>query len=128
MLLATHGSCALRLCLVPSTGIIKNDLFNINSRRRRRGRPASAQDDPDGFTRNFGSAVPQNIPESRRLFIRLPRSSLSWRGFLWMFTFDWLSKIVASAWWRTQAKDLFALTEEGEMGIPREGVSARPWG
>ena len=45
-----------------------------------------------------------------------------------MFTFDWLSKIVASAWWRTQAKDLFALTEEGEMGIPREGVSARPWG
>ena len=42
-----------------------------------------------------------------------------------MFTFDWLSKIVASAWWRTQAKDLFSLTEEGEMGIPREGVSAR---
>ena len=65
--------------------IIKNDLFNLNSRRRRRGRPASAQDDPDGFTRNFGTAVPANIPES-------------------------------SAWWRMQAKDLFAITEEGEMG------------
>ena len=87
MLLATHGSCALRLCLVPSTGIIKNDLFNINSRRRRRGRPASAQDDPDGFTRNFGCAVPQNIPESRRLFIRVVRPSRSWRGLLRMFTY-----------------------------------------
>ena len=65
--LATCRSRELRatLLFVPSTGIIKNDLFNINSRRRRRGRPARAQDDPDGFTRNFGSAVPQNIPESR---------------------------------------------------------------
>ena len=45
-----------------------------------------------------------------------------------MFTFDWLSKIVASAWWRTQAKDLFALTEEGEMGIPRERGERAPLG
>ncbi len=44
--------------------VIKNDLFNLNSRRRRRGRPASAQDDLDSFTRNFGTAAPANIPES----------------------------------------------------------------
>ena len=77
-----------RFLFVPSTGIIKNDLFNINSRRRRRGRPASANDDPDGFTRNFGSAVPQNIPESRRLFIRVARLCRFWWVVLWMFTYS----------------------------------------
>ena len=76
----------------PSSGIIKNDLFNLNSRRRRRGRSASAPDDPDGFTRNFGTAVPANIPES-------------------------------SAWWKVQSKDLFAITEEGEMGMMQSIVT-----
>ncbi len=61
--------------------LIKNELYNINYRRRQRGRPASAVNEPDVYKRHFGTAIPQNIPES-------------------------------SAWWRMQAKDLFALTEE----------------
>ena len=72
--------------------IIKNDLFNINMRNRRRDKSASSGDDPDGFTRNVGTAIPQNIPES-------------------------------SAWWKMQAKDLFALTEEGEMGMMQSMVT-----
>ena len=80
------------LTLTPSSGIIKNDLFNLNSRKRRRGRSASSPDDPDGFTRNFGTAVPANIPES-------------------------------SAWWKVQSKDLFAITEEGEMGMMQSMVT-----
>ena len=80
------------LTLTPSSGIIKNDLFNLNSRKRRRGRSASSPDDPDGFTRNFGTAVPANIPES-------------------------------SVWWKVQSKDLFAITEEGEMGMMQSMVT-----
>ena len=44
--------------------LIKNTLFNTNSRRRAKGRPASSMDDRDGFTRTFGTAIPRNIPES----------------------------------------------------------------
>ena len=72
--------------------IIKNNLFNINSRRRTSGRSASSLDDKDGFTRTFGTAIPRNIPES-------------------------------SAWWNAQAKDLFALTEEGELGMMQAMVT-----
>jgi len=72
--------------------IIKNDLFNTNRRRCARGRQAPAQDDADGFSRTFGTAVPQHIPES-------------------------------TAWWRAQAKDLFALTEESEMGMMQAMVT-----
>ena len=64
--------------------LIKNELFNLNRSKRRRGRNApGAAADPHVFTRNFGSAVPQNIPES-------------------------------TAWWNMQAKDLCALSEDGD--------------
>ena len=44
--------------------VIKNNLFNINSRRRAKGRSASSMEEPDGFARTFGTAIPRNIPES----------------------------------------------------------------
>ena len=105
-------------CILPSTGIIKNDLFNLNSRRRRRGRSASAQDDPDGFTRNFGMAVPANIPEESTIF----------RNVIFRASYPFLrpsartygkeeDAFKSSAWWKVQSKDLFAITEEGEMGM-----------
>lgn len=72
--------------------LIKNTLFNTNSRRRAKGRPASSMDDRDGFTRTFGTAIPRNIPES-------------------------------TAWWSAQSKDLFALTEEGELGMMQTMVT-----
>ena len=66
--------------------IIKNDLFQLNRRRRNQARAAGEHGNLDDFQKNFGSAVPVSIPES-------------------------------SAWWRHQSKNLFAITEEGEMGI-----------
>ena len=123
------GGPRARFLFVPSTGIIKNDLFNINSRRRRRGRPASANDDPDGFTRNFGSAVPQNIPESRRLFIRVARLSRSWRGG----TTDVHIRLTL----KNRCQCVVAHASQGPVRSYRggrygysagRGVGARPWG
>ena len=70
--------------------------------------------------------MPQNIPESRRLFFGMaslvcytlaadgayPTGCCPHGTCCFLFT-----RIITSAWWRAQAKDLFAITEEGEMGI-----------
>ena len=68
--------------------LIKHELFNLHYRKtRQHSATASSQDqEPDPYKRNFGTAIPKNIPES-------------------------------SAWWKEQAKDLFALTEEHELGM-----------
>ena len=44
--------------------MIKNDLFSLNSCGRRRDRGAGVSERQDTFTKNFGSAVPDKIPES----------------------------------------------------------------
>ena len=43
--------------------LIKNLLYNINSRRRKRGRPGPTMDEPDPMKRYFGTAIPTNIPD-----------------------------------------------------------------
>ena len=99
--------------------LIKHELFNLNYRKaRQRGQSAPSQEEPDPYKRRFGTAIPKNIPERSLSFVLLGSLPLG------VFCFACLSQeihttqiVTSSAWWKEQQKDLFALTEEHELGM-----------